>query len=117
LIGRVVEIFEDQATVQLLTDPTNRVAARVVRNRQMGIVKYQVRRGMILDNFPVQGDIRAGDEIRSSGLGGRYPAGLVVGTVVAVQRFEEDPFCIIQLEPAASFNSLEELYILRVNQP
>jgi len=117
LIGRVVEVFENGAKIQLLTDPTHRVAARVNKSREMGIVKYRSREGMILDNFPIQGTIKVGDQILSSGLGGIYPAGLVVGTVRTVERFEEEPFCRVTIDPAANFNSLEELFVLREYQP
>ncbi|MCP4684636.1 MAG: rod shape-determining protein MreC [bacterium] len=117
LIGRVVSVSPLSATVQLLTDPTARVAVRIADSREMGIVKYQVGTGMILDNFPIQGSIKEGDLILSSGLGGIYPPGLVVGTVIAVERPEEEPFCRVRLQPAANFNSLEELFVLRVHGP
>lgn len=112
LVGRIVSVFEDGAIVQLLTDPSHRVAARVARSREMGIVKFRPGKGMQLDNFPKEGIINEGDEIISSGLGGIFPAGLRVGTVTSVERSEEEPFCNIGLEPAARFNSLEELFIL-----
>jgi len=117
LIGRVVSVAPNSATVQLLTDPTARVAVRVADSREMGIAKYQIGTGMILDNFPIQGSIKEGDLIISSGLGGIYPPGLVVGTVLSVERPEEEPFCRIRLQPAANFNSLEELFILMVAEP
>jgi rod shape-determining protein MreC len=113
LIGRVVEVMDDYATVQLLTDPTHRVAARVADSREMGIVKYNFSQGMILDNFPVQGSIAVGDKIISSGLGGIYPPGLLVGTVARVVRLEEDPFCEISIISAANFNSIEDVFILK----
>lgn len=112
LVGRVTEVSQDIATVQLLTDPANRVAARVVRSRQMGMVKYVPGMGLILDNFPVEGDIEEGDEIVSSGLGKGYPTGLDVGTVIEVVRRENEPFCDIRIRPAVDFNSLEELFLL-----
>ncbi|MBU0983274.1 MAG: rod shape-determining protein MreC [candidate division Zixibacteria bacterium] len=117
LIGKVVSVGPHTATVQLLTDPTHRVAVRVAESREMGIVKFRLDGGLILDNFPIQGTLAEGDLILSSGLGGIYPPGLVVGTVARVERPEEEPFCKIQLTPAASFNSLEELFILRAVAP
>jgi len=117
LIGRVVSVFENVAKIQLLTDPTHRLAARVATSREMGIVKYRSREGMILDNLPIQGTIEISDQILSSGLGGIYPAGLVVGTVRTVERLEEEPFCRVTIDPAANFNSLEELFVLREHQP
>lgn len=112
LIGRISAVTADFATVQLLTDPVNRVAVRVADSREMGIAKY-TSHGMILDNFPIQGDIATGQQIVSSGLGGVYPAGLIVGTVTEVERPAEAAFCNVTIAPAANFNSLEELFLLR----
>ena len=101
--------------MQLLTDPANRVAARIAETREMGIVKYKTNEGLILDNFPVQGKIHEGDLIVSSGLGGVYVAGLTVGTVLEIIRSDDAQFCKIILDPAANFGSLEELFILRAD--
>lgn len=116
LVGRVRKVYGNRANVQLLTDPAHRVAARVAESREMGIVKYDRSDGMILDNFPIQGNIEVGDLIITSGLGGVYPDGLIVGTVSSVERPEEGTFCRVLLAPAANFNSLEELFILRDDQ-
>jgi rod shape-determining protein MreC len=116
LIGRVASVTGDYATIQLLTDPSHRVAARLAGSREMGIVKYLAHEGMMLDNFPIQGNISIGDTILSSGLGGVYPAGLKIGTVVEVSRPENNPFCRVKLEPAANVHSLEEIFVLRPEQ-
>ena len=80
LVGRIESVTLDFATVQLLTDGANRVASRLARSRSMGIVKHSFTTGMILDNVPVQSEISIGDTVLSSGLGGIYPPGLVVGS-------------------------------------
>lgn len=113
LVGRIVLVFRNVATVELLTDPTHRVAARVAESREMGIVRYRSREGMMLDNFPIQGAVEIGNQVVSSGLGGIYPPGLVIGTVRSVERPPEDPFCRVLLDAAANFNTLEELFILK----
>ncbi len=112
LVGRVQEVMPGYAKVQLLTDPLNRVAGRVATSREMGIVRYLPSEGMILDDFPNQGAIQAGDTILSSGLGGIYPPGLRVGIVSNVRRPENKPYSLINLEPAVSFRTIEELFIL-----
>ena len=112
LIGRVVSVFENVATIVLLTDPAHRVAARVAETREMGIVKYRPWEGMVLDNFPAEGKIAEGNEVISSGLGGTYPAGLLIGTVRSAERLPEEPFCRVLLDPAVNFNSIEELFVL-----
>lgn len=113
LIGRIIEVRPDFATVQLLTDPANRIASRVQRSRDMGIAKYQRGEGMILDNFPVRGEIVVGDLIISSGLGQVYPSGLTIGTVTSVQRGPEAVFCKVTLKTSADFARLDELFVLR----
>jgi len=112
LVGRIQEVMPGYANVQLLTDPLNRVAARVASSREMGIVRYLPSEGMILDDFPNQGEIALGDTILSSGLGGIYPAGLMVGVVSQIRRPENQPNSQISLEPAVNFRTLEELFIL-----
>ena len=79
----------------------------------MGIVKYSSKKGLLLDNFPIQGTIAASDTIITSGLGGVYPAGLLVGEVTAVVREELQPFCDVSIKSAANFYSLDELFILK----
>jgi rod shape-determining protein MreC len=113
LIGRIVEVMPDFSTVQLLTDPANRVAVRVTESRDMGIAKYGISEGMYLDNFPIQGRVEPGNTVISSGLGGIYPGGLKVGTVRSVKRPEDAPFCEVKLDPIANFYSLDELFVLR----
>ena len=113
LIGRVSSVAPDYATVQLLTDPSNRVAARMASSREMGIIKYTLSEGMILDNFPIQGTIAEGDTVLSSGLGGVSPPGLVVGTIAQVLRPDQEPFCEVKVYPAVNFYSIDELFLLR----
>jgi len=113
LIGRVVEVSASYATVQLLTDPINRVAVRVVDDRQMGIVQYLPSTGLVLSHVPSDGSVEVGDSVISSGLGRVYHGGIKIGTVVSVDRFEDEPFCEILLEPLADFGCIEELFLLR----
>ncbi len=114
LIGRIAAVADDYAMVQLLTDPSNRVAARLAQSREMGIIRYTISEGMILDNFPIQGTVNVNDTVLSSGLGRVYPPGLRVGVVSAVIRPELEPFCQISVKPFVNFHSLDELFVLIV---
>lgn len=116
LIGRIGSVSENYATVRLLTDPSNHVAARVAASREMGIIKFTMSDGMLLDNFPVQGTIKVDDTILTSGLGGVYPSGLTIGYVRRVTRPNLEPFCFVLVEPAVNFYSLDELFVLKVEK-
>jgi len=110
--GRVARVMPEYSVVYLLTEPRCRVAVRVKRSREQGIIRYDARRGMYMDNCPRQGDVVVGDTIITSGLGGIFPEGLVVGTVSEVEAPEKEFFYDISVEPTVNFNGLDELYIL-----
>ena len=110
--GRVAEVMDDYSVVYLLTEPRCRVAARVKRSREQGIIRYSVSRGMYLDNCPRQGDVVVGDTVITSGLGGIFPEGLVIGVVKSIEAPEKEFFYEISVNPAVNFNGLDELYIL-----
>lgn len=116
LIGRVSSASDHFATIQLLTDPSHRVAARIASSREMGIVKFVTNGGLMLDNFPTQGTISVGDTVISSGMGGVYPEGLAIGTVAEVTRPVDKPFCEVKLHPAVNFRSLEEVFVLKAEK-
>ncbi len=113
LIGKITAVSYNFSTVQLLTHPANKVAVRVAKNRDMGIVEFNIKDRMILKNLPIQSEIAIGDTIVTSGLGGIYPSGLNVALVSEVIRPEEEPFCGVKVEASVNFYSVEEIFILR----
>lgn len=110
--GRVAQVMDDYSVVYLLTEPRCRVAARVKTSREQGIIRYDMNRGMYLDNCPQQGEVAVGDTVITSGLGGIFPEGLVIGTIAKVEAPEKEFFYDITVKPAVNFNGLDELYIL-----
>ena len=69
-----------------------------------------------MDYIPLEVDVEVGDVIETSGLGGIYPKGIVIGEVIEVRKTnsEMDRYAIIQ--PAADFKRLEEVYVLKSNE-
>jgi rod shape-determining protein MreC len=88
------------------------VAARIQRSREQGIIHYGLRQGMYLDNVPRIGDVVVGDTVITSGLGGIFPEGLVVGEITHVGSPERGFFLDITVQSAVNFNGLDELYVL-----
>ncbi len=112
LVGKVVDATPDAAIVQLLFDPGCRVAARVQRSRVLGIVKWKSGPYLSLENVSPTDDVAPGDTIISSGLGGIFPEGLVVGTVRSVGSDTTSIFRKIELVSTVAFSALEEVFIL-----
>lgn len=124
LVGKIVDVSSRSSTVQLMTDPSFRASALDKRSRVFGIIKSQAGFALRLENIPLQEDVRVGDLVISSGLGGIFPLGLQIGTVTAVESREtfskEDRsfgiFKMIQVNPSVDFSSLEEVFVLDVQK-
>lgn len=121
LVGKIENVFPHRSTVQLMMDPNFRVSALDQRSRVFGIIKPHFGPGSVLklDNVPTREDVRTGDEVVSSGLGGIFPAGVRIGVVFKVEEQtsrKTSPyygiFKNIEVKPSVDFNSLEELFVL-----
>lgn len=125
LVGKIQEVFSNRSTVQLMLDPSFRVSALDQRSRVFGIIKPHSGPGwtLKLDNVPSGEDVRTGDQVVSAGLGGIFPPGIIVGVVSAVDEprlGKTSPysgvFKDIKVRPSVDFSSLEELFILNLDQ-
>jgi rod shape-determining protein MreC len=86
LVGRTVEVSEHTCDVLLISDPACKVAAQVARTGSFGIVagrgpSWKGQAICRMEFINKNDEIRAGDEVVTSGLGGVYPRGLLVGYV------------------------------------
>lgn len=115
LAGKVVEVRPERSHAYLLNHPDCAVAARVERSRVAGIVEWSPGALGILKLRQVSylADVKVGDRVVSSGLGGLFPEGVAVGTVAAVKPDEAGLVLDISLKPAVDFGALEEVFALR----
>lgn len=118
LLGQIIDVKPMQSTVLLVTDPSHAVPVAVVRN---GVRLVAYGRGvsgtLALENIPTSGDVKVGDVVVTSGLGGRFPAGFVVGTITALRPDESRAFLIGDVRPAAQFDRGREVLLLRSAPP
>lgn len=115
MLGQVVQVSEHGATALLLTDASHSVPVQVVRT---GLRLVAVGTGrsdsLRVPNIPQSADIRAGDLLVTSGIGGRFPAGFAVGTVRAVGPEDTRLFLVAEVTPAAQLDrGLEVLLVMR----
>lgn len=79
LVGRVVSVTNTSARVRLITDPTMRIAVRVDRTGETGVVSGRGLGPLTLEMFNASADVVVGDLLVTAD--GRFPAGLRVGRV------------------------------------
>lgn len=118
LVGRVVSADISTSNVQTIIDAQSAVSGWIAKaGGGHAIVRGDMElkgKGLCkMDYIPLEVDVEVGDVIETSGLGGVYPKGIVIGEVIEVRKTnsELDRYAIIQ--PAADFKRLEEVFILR----
>lgn len=120
LIGSVLAVSPASSQVLLLTDTRRAVSAMVQRSREPGTVGVVEAAADLpgylrMINLPRDANIQPGDTIISSGLGGIYPKGLVLGYVLEMVEEELSLLRFALLRPAANFNRLEEVFVVVPN--
>lgn len=115
LVGRVISVGPTVAQIQLLTDRECSVGAVLTRTRIRGIVtgsgEQESPSGLALTYVSNLEDVEAGDPIVTSGIDGIYHKGIAIGRVGTVRNGPR-LFKIITVEPDATLDRLEEVFIL-----
>jgi len=114
VVGQVTQVTPMHATVLLLTDPSHAVPVAVARSG-VRLVAYGDGRSDVLrlPSIPLSSDILVGDRIVTSGLGGRFPAGFPVGTIISLQPDDSRAFLMGEVRPAAQLDRGRDVLLLR----
>lgn len=117
VMGQVIEVLPNTAVAMLVTDPTHAIPVVVERT---GVRTIAYGSGAIdrldLPNIPISADVKAGDKLLTSGLGGRFPAGFPVGEIREVKNDRSGMFAAAVARPAAALDRSGEVLLLR-DQP
>jgi rod shape-determining protein MreC len=115
LAGKVIEVRPRRSQALLLTHPDCAVAVRVERSRIAGIVEWSPGSFSMLKlrNLSYLADVKVGDRLISSGLGGVFPEGVTVGEVTEIEKGESGLLLDVDVRPVVDFQTLEELFALR----
>ncbi|WP_132081197.1 rod shape-determining protein MreC [Anaerospora hongkongensis] len=116
LAGNVVQVFSSTAKVQLILDPRSAVGSLIQRpeSRVAAIVEGNSAKPLSphMVNLSRDADIIRGDKVITSGFGGIYPKGLLVGEVTDIVNEEGGLLKYAVLNPAVDFDRLEEVQVI-----
>jgi rod shape-determining protein MreC len=112
VVGRVLEVSPGTAKVLLITDANSAVDVIVQRSRVQGILEGTTGEVCILKYIQKNEEVQVGDVVVSSGQGGIFPKGLVVGKVSEVDRKRPGIFQYIEVTPSVDLSKLEEVLVL-----
>jgi rod shape-determining protein MreC len=105
LLGQIVEVSSISSRAMLITDATHSIPVQVNRNGVRAIAEGTGVLGMLeVHHVAATTDIREGDLLVTSGLGGRFPVGYPVAVVSEVERDPGQPFARILARPSAALD-------------
>ena len=113
ILGQVVETLPNTSTVMLITDASHALPIAVERTGMRAIARGDREAGMLsLPNIPISADLKVGDRLVTSGLGGHFPAGFPVGIVREISNDASGMFAAAKVTPSAALDRSGEVLIL-----
>ena len=117
LVGVVSEVGYNECTVMTIVDTDTSLGAQVFRTKDLGLAQGDFsmmgEERLRLDFLPADCQLLGGDLVVTSGLGGYYPSDLVIGTIEEVQKDESGSASYAVIAPAADFDALSEVFIIK----
>jgi len=117
LVGRIAAVTAGASRVQLLTDPASSINVRLEPSRAPAVLRGSLTGELNLDMIPQAAPVEVGDLVLTSGLGGNYPADILIGQITSIRSRETDLFQTAVLQPVVDFNQLEIVLIITNFRP
>jgi rod shape-determining protein MreC len=112
VVGRVVSVSSHYAQVLLITDQNSAVDGLLQRSRARGTLKGRGTGDCFFDYVIKTSDVAVGDAIVTSGMGGMFPKGLLLGMVSEIRESPHEFFKQVQVEPAVDLSKVEEVLVV-----
>lgn len=112
LLGQTTRVTGHTAKVRLISDQGSGVASIIQSSRAEGVVRGSIQGALNLDFVNRDATVKPGDVVITSGLGGVYPKGLLVGEVTKVANTPAGLYQSISVAPSADLKGLEEVLVL-----
>ncbi len=116
LVGHITEVGATWSKAVLITETASAVGGYIERSGVLGVVEgtYELRTDGVCRMVYIEpdSDIRVGDKVLSSGMGGVYPRGIVIGRVTEISVDENTRTLTALIEPSADLESISKLMII-----
>jgi rod shape-determining protein MreC len=117
LVGSIAAVTAGAARVQLINDPGSSINVLLQQSDVEAVLNGLITGEIELDMINQNATIQPGDLVMTSGLGGNYPANIVIGQVVTIRNEASALFQTASVQPAVDFSQLEIVLIITNFQP
>ncbi|HRX15393.1 MAG: rod shape-determining protein MreC [Spirochaetes bacterium] len=114
VVGKIIEVRGSLSRVQPLISPTMKVGVRLQSSRYPGLMEgYSLNSGLcIVDYINKSAFLQKGDHVITSGQGGIFPPGLLVGTIEDSITMDSSAFKQALVRPLIDYNHVEEVFVI-----
>lgn len=113
LVGQIEAVGSNVASLILLTDPRHRVPAQVHAGGERFVVSGSGKPQMlVIEQLAPSAQLKIGDIVQTSGLGGIFPEGVPVGVVVTLEKIAGEGLLRAEISTAAKLSLLREVYLI-----
>ena len=114
LVGHIISVTENAAKVQTIIDTSSTVSAVLSSSRDAIICKGTLEDKTVLKGsyIPTEANLILGDKLETSGMGGIYPKGILVGTIKSIENTRNITDRYIMITPAVDFEKVETVLVI-----
>lgn len=112
LVGRVTVVTGGSAQIMLVVSSRSIIQAELSESRTLGIVRGG-NQGLSLDNIPQDVTFKSGEMVITSGLGGDFPKGIIIGQTSKITSPQSEIFQTFSLTTPLDFNRIEAVFIIK----
>ncbi len=117
LVGSIAAVTAGAARVELINDPASSINVVLQQSGEDAVLNGQLTGELTLDMIRQSANVQPGELVMTSGLGGNYPANIVVGQVLTVKSEASALFQTASIQPAVDFSQLQIVLIIVNFQP
>lgn len=117
LVGTIAAVTAGAARVQLINDPASSINVILQQSAEEAVLNGQLTGELELGMISQNAIVQPGELVMTSGLGGNYPANILVGQVLTVRNEASALFQTASVQPAVDFSQLSIVLIITNFQP
>lgn len=117
LVGQIDRVGPRTARVLLITDVSSSATALIQGSRADGVVSGKAQPYLLMRYIRQPAEVKTGDRVVTSGVGGIFPNGIPIGRVTSVSKKDIEPFQEARIDPELDFQRLETVLVITNHVP
>jgi rod shape-determining protein MreC len=112
LVGRVAAVTANAARVQLITDPGTAINIRLQGSNTEALLQGSITGDLTLEAIAQAAEVKSGDLVLTSGLGGNFPPNILIGQISGVNTNPVELFKSASVQPIVDFSQLDIVLVI-----